>query len=64
MESKKEEISRIIKMLRKQGMSITDIASRLELNVVTVGRYEAEEIDNPPFKRLKKLRRLLKGMKP
>jgi len=57
METKKAEISRIIKILRKT-MSPADIASKLEISVVTLYRYEAERIDNPHRRILKKLQKL------
>lgn len=57
MESKKEEISRIIKMLRKT-MSPADIASKLDVSVVTLYRYESVKIDNPHRRVLKKLKQI------
>jgi len=60
MKDRKQEMSEIIKELRKLGAKPTDIASEIGVSLATLNRYVAERIDNPHRDRLKQLRRMLK----
>lgn len=59
MESRKEEMSRIIKVLLKD-MTPEQIASKLDTSVSSIERYRRMKIDAPQRRLIKILRRMVK----
>ena len=58
-ESKKDEVQRLINILLDRHIPMSEIARQIDTTVQSIWRYSKGAIDNPHYRVLKKLRRIV-----
>lgn len=59
-ESKKDEMQRLIEILLDRQIPMSELARQIDTTVQSIWRYSTGMVDNPHFRILKKLRKLVK----
>ena len=63
METKKDEVQRLIEELVDKGIPLSEIARQLDTTVQSVWRYSNGLVNNPHYRIVKILRKLVKKEK-